>query len=114
MKGKRIALKTIKEKLPDGTEHEFSYLATITDAVRSGGLQGLTIGEMADRQTLVGKLTTAKQDEADHLDLTIDEYSVVKDQVSGFRFRVYLQAAVDLLTDIKYAPDIPEDEEETE
>lgn len=111
MASKRVPFRVVKETLPNGSEIELKYLDTMTDAARAGGLQGMTVGDMVDKQELVRALQDAGKAKAEYIDLTPPLHKKLLDAVRSFRFRVFLFSAVEMVEAIQYAPDTPEDDE---
>lgn len=100
----RINLLKVKEKIPNVGETEFDYAQNIETALRSGGIEGMTIGEMKDRMDVLDILELARKKEENHILLTEDQLRVVTAAVSKLRFRVATRSAIEFLEHIEHAP----------
>lgn len=104
---RRIRLMTVKEEIP-GVEEPFTfdYGETLREALRSGGLQGLTIGEMKDRLDALNVIEPAIKEDADFVLLSAKQHSAAKAAVSQMRFRFVLNSAVEFQEHVEHAPEV--------
>jgi hypothetical protein len=110
---RKIRLLTVKETIPDKGEVTLDYGQVICDALRAGGIQGLTIGEMKDRLDALDTIEAAQKAEADVVLLSEKDYSVVQSTVEQYRaFRFVLRSAIEMKEHIDHAPEVEEDEKE--
>lgn len=109
---KRIPLKAVEETVGGNDQApqtvRLVYADIMLEALRTGGVQGLTVGEMGRRLKVIDKLERAGKEETDELIVTPEEQRTLVDVLEDFRFRVVLRSAVDMFNDIEYAPDVEE------
>lgn len=75
---RKIGLLTVKETTPDAGEIEFSYAETLISALRAGGFQGITIGEMKDRLDALDIIEAAQKEGAKAVLLTPKQHGALK------------------------------------
>jgi len=103
---RKIRLMTVTEKLPEGGEFTLDYGATICDALRAGGVQGLAIGEMKDRLDALDVIEPAMKEEAEFVLLSAKQHSAVKAAVGQMRYRFVLRSLVEFQEHIEHAPEV--------
>jgi hypothetical protein len=98
----------VKETVPGTGEITFDYGEVMVDALRSGGIQGLTIGEMKDRLDALNVIEPARKEKEEFVVLSPKQHTATKLAVSQFRFRFVLNAAVEFQEHLEHAPEVEE------
>jgi hypothetical protein len=109
---RKIHLMTVKEKVPGRGEIDLDYGKVMIDALRDGGIQGLTIGEMKDRLDALNVIEAAQKTKAEVVLLGEKHHAATLMAVSQFRFRVALYSAVEMKEHIEHAPEVEDDAKE--
>ena len=115
---KRIPLRVITERMDSGQEITFDYLDIMLQAIRAGGTQGISIGEMKDRLGALNALEAARRIREDgreptHIELELSAHTALLRALKVFRFRMILRAAISMIEEVEFAVDAPEEEEES-
>lgn len=106
---RKIRLLTVKETTPDAGEISFSYAETMISALRAGGFQGITIGEMKDRLDTLDIIEAAQKEGTEAVLLTPKQHGALKAAVSQLRFSRLLRSAVEMMDHVEHAPEVDEE-----
>lgn len=106
---RKIPLRVISEKLPNGQIIPFSYRENIIASLRVGGERGMTAEEMEVRAPLIVKLE-GYPDDAEYLLVEEAEFSVVAAAVSSLRFTTFFHSAIQWKNEIVNAATVEVEE----
>ncbi len=106
-----LPMKHIETKLRGGKDFDINYpdfLITHLESIQSGGMK---IGDIKLTLLILKKLDNVKENDYDSLELTDDEYNIVKGKVENITWLVASEAIVEFYEDIVEASPVPQIEE---